>query len=207
MAVTLANIRQRVLARLHRKDLTQDQLDEFIVNAVRRIQQSLRTPMSEGEAVATIPVGSDGRVNVPSDLLNIIWVAVKGRELTARSFSEVNRYNYEFPQGTGRTEYFCRVGGQFIIAPVPAPGTVVDIYYYRELAPLVNDTDTNVLIDVAPDLVTYGALIDAADWSIDPERMAIWNEGFTTRFAEVQEMSERDVLADASIGTCIPLTY
>jgi molybdopterin converting factor small subunit len=207
MAITLANIRSRVLARLHRKDLTQDQLDEFIQNAIRRIQRSLRTPISEGQAVATIPMGSDGRVNVPSDLLNLIWISVRGHELSERSFSEVNRYNYEFPQGSTHTEYYVRVGNQYIVAPVPLTGTNVDIYYYRDLAPLVNDNDTNALIDVAPDLVTYGALIDAADWSLDPDRMAIWNEGFTTTFAEIQAMAERDVLANASIGTCIPLMY
>lgn len=207
MAITLANIRSRVLARLHRKDLTQEQLDEFITNSIRRIQRSLRTPMSEGEAVATIPMGSDGMVNVPSDLLNLIWISVEGRELSARSFSEVNRYNYEFPQGTHHAEYFVRVGGQYIVAPIPRTGSSVDIHYYRDLAPLVADNDTNALIDVAPDLVTYGALIDAADWSLDPDRMAIWNEGFTTTFAEVQAMAERDVLANASIGTCIPLMY
>lgn len=201
MAVTLANIRQRVLARLHRNDLTQSQLDEFIVNAVRRIQQSLRTPMNEGQAVATVPMGADGKINVPADLLNLIWVSVRGRELTQRSFSEVNRLNFEIPQGVTHAEYFCRIGGQYIVSPIPPAGTTVDIYYYRELSPLVNDNDTNILIDVAPDLVTYGALIDAADWSIDPDRMAIWNEGFTTRFAEIQDMAERDVLADASMSS------
>nr|WP_128083370.1 hypothetical protein [Methylobacterium sp. B34] len=177
------------------------------MNSIRRIQRSLRTPMSEGQATATIVLGSSGRIDVPSDLLNLIWISVNGRELTERSFSEINRYNHTFPQGVGRTEYYCRVGGQYIIAPRPGAGTAVDIYYYRDLAPLVNDTDTNALIDVAPDLVTYGALIDAADWSIDPDRMSIWNEAFTTLFAEIQDMAERDVLANASIGACIPLIY
>lgn len=207
MAVTLANIRQRVLARLNRKDLTQSQLDEFIQNSIRRIQQTLRTPMNEGQAAATLVIGSSGKIDVPSDLLNLIWISVNGRELSERSFSEINHYNRAFPQGMSHCEYYCRLGGQYIIAPIPGAGTEVDIYYYRDLAPLVNDNDTNILIDVAPDLVTYGALIDAADWSLDPDRMAIWNEAFTTRAAEVQDMADRDVLANASIGACIPLIY
>jgi hypothetical protein len=206
MAVTLASIRKRVLARLHRKDLTTDQLDEFIVDALRRIQQSLRTPMSEGQATATIAVNSSGTIAVPEDLLNLIWITVDGREVAERSITEINQYRREFPRGH-ETEFYVRVGSNYLLAPRPAEGSVVEIYYYRDLAPLVNADDTNILIEVAPDLVVYGALISAADWSIDPDRMALWNEGFTTRFAELQDMADRDTLVNASIGACISTSY
>jgi hypothetical protein len=202
MAVTLADIRARVLDVSKRKDIPLATLDRFITDAIRRIQRTLRTPMTEAQAEMTAPVNFQGRVNVPPDLLNLISLQVGGVELQMRSITEVNRFQ---KIGVGHSNCFARVGGQYLVAPIPVQGTLIHIDYHQDLSVLVNDTDTNILIDVVPDLVMYGTLISLGDWALDQARQATWAQAFATMFTEIQEQADRDILINASIGACTPM--
>ncbi|MFK5596843.1 hypothetical protein ACFZ8E_07540 [Methylobacterium sp. HMF5984] len=200
MPITLGDIRARVIDSLKRRDVPLATLDRFITDGIRRIQFNLRTPLSEAQAEVVTSGSFTGKVNVPNDLLNLISLQVNGMELTQRSVSEVRRVQTQV--GIGQPTYYCRVENQFLIAPLPGPGALVHIDYHQDFAALVNETDTNPLIDVCPQLVTWGALINAGDWSLDPARQAAWAQGFATAFAEIQEQADRDILLNASMAPC-----
>lgn len=197
MAVTFAEMRARVSNVLKRKDVTVALLDQAITDSVRRIQRTLRTPMTESQAEAVVPTNFAGALNVPNDLLNLISIQIDGRELEQRSITEIRQL--QKAPGGNTSLYYTRVAGQWLVAPSPPPGTLVHIDYHRDLSKLVNPTDTNVLLDVCPDLVMYGALIVLGDWAQDP-RQANWAQGFATHFAEIQEQADRDLILNMSVA-------
>lgn len=194
-------MRERVLDVLKRKDVPVKTLDRAITDAIRRIQRTLRTPMTEALAEGVVSSTFSGKVNVPNDLLNLISLQVGGVELTQRAISEVIRVQ---SAGIGCSAFYTRVAGQYLIAPEPAKGTKITIHYHRDFATIDDVNDSNILMEVCPELVMYGALVTLADWSLDPTRQAAWAQGFATHFGEIQEQADRDLLLNASIGACTP---
>ncbi|KQT82433.1 hypothetical protein [Methylobacterium sp. Leaf466] len=205
MPVTLADIRVRVLDDLKRNDVLRSlastadytRLDRWIRDSVRRIQRTLRTPIDEAISEATIPEGFTGAVNVPGNLLEPISIQVDGRVLEMRGITEVKALQRH--QTAGRAMYCAREAGQYLIAPLPSPGSVVTIVYRADFNNVGAPTDSLKLFEVADDLVTLGALISAASWSIDDKRLNTWNTMFNTLFIELQDMSDRAELLNASI--------
>lgn len=198
MPTTLADIRERVKNVLKRKDPSTDIYDEWIRDAVRRIQRTLRTPLDEAVSpAALIPDGFNGRINVPGNLLNLISLQVDGHELEMRAISEVKDLQ---TRPAAPALYYAREGGQYLIAPIPHQGSKVTIHYRADTDNFTAPTDSIRLFDIASDLVMYGALIRGADWSIDDRRLNTWNGIYNTLFVELQDMADRDELLNASMA-------
>ena len=200
MASSLLDIQTRVLDTLKRKDVTQTQLQRWITDSIRRIQRTLRTPMDEAVTTAIVPEGFDGAISIPGNLVELISLRCDGRELEMRSPSEVNQWQRAGYQG--HAQYYCRHGGEWQIAPVPPAGSKVEVYYRADWANVTQPTDNLKLFDVAADLVTVGALLQAADWSVDPKRMSMWNSEYNSLFLELQDLYDRTVLLNAVISPC-----
>lgn len=213
MPETLASIRNRVLDDLKRDDVTRAadgsytdfrRLDRWINDSIRRIQGLLKTPMTERVARAIVPDASTGRVVIPADLVGLINLFADGRILGQVSPTEVNAARRGAP---GYPSIFYKQAGQYVLGPSPAAGVVIDIEYFGTLSELVLPTDTNILLEVAPDLVTLGALVAGGGWSYDPANQTRWADLFTTRFKELQEQADRDILNSAAISPCSSYDY
>lgn len=201
MAVTLADIRTRVSKVLKRGAAVKtEDLDEWISDGVRRIQRTLRTPLDLASAEATVPAGWNGHLSIPGNLLNLHSIQVDGQELTMRAVSDVKRAQ-SYPSPNAPTMYCVEVG-TYLIAPIPQAGSKITVIYTADAyGELNNPTISLKLFDVAADLVTYAALIRAADWSLDDARLAKWNNIYNVLFAELQDMADRDDLNNAVINT------
>ena len=68
---------------------------------------------------------------------------------------------------------------------MPSSGNLF-LNYYAEQDPLTSDTDTNMLTNIASDLLTYTALAYAADYFLD-ERGQIFNDKSSSFLLEIQE--------------------
>jgi hypothetical protein len=94
---------------------------------------------------------------------------------------------------------FARRGGYWVLGPQPKVGSVVEIVYYAEFAPLVNLTDTNTISRVAWDAVVYGALSAAADFYND-DRSQVFEQRYSQITQNLQAMADSDELtADAAV--------
>ena len=62
--------------------------------------------------------------------------------------------------------------------------------YYGEIPDLVNDTDSNFVTEIAPDLLVYGALTFAADFFID-DRKDSFEQIAVRIFNEVQDQANQ----------------
>lgn len=73
----------------------------------------------------------------------------------------------------------------------------VEVHYFALPFYLELDTDTNWLLDVAPECYLYGALSHGFEYTRDYERAAFWNQRFNDAIVEIQAWSVR---ADANGG-------
>ena len=170
---------------LNRSDITSTLTTRFIDQGIARIQRSLRTPMSERVLEVNIAAKTE-TMTLPSDFLEIISLYHSTKELQRVPMS---RYR-ELTDGIyeGKPKYFARQAEKLFLFPQPSDGKLV-LYYHGEFPPLSADSDENVLIQAAPDIVLYAALSFAADYYLD-QRAEIFEAKFQQFLNELQSQAD-----------------
>lgn len=87
-----------------------------------------------------------------------------------------------FAQNLGKPTVFATVEGgtAFLLRPTPDNAYTFELHYYAKSAPLVNDTDTNWLTDNAPDVLIYGALMQAEPFLGTVDLNPVWEQRFNS---------------------------
>lgn len=162
-------IREQIKALLNRNDATDDQVNVFIDQAVARIQRSLRIPPMERVEIYTIGDVTPENLSLPADFLQLKHLYTSTGSLT---YTDLGTYLKTVDAPGNIPKIYTRVQGSYLIKPTPPEGFEITMVYYGEIPDLVNDTDSNFLCVIAPDLLVYGALTFAADFFIDERRDA-----------------------------------
>lgn len=183
MTTTKADIRNQFKLTLGRNDCTDELANTFIEQAVSRIQRTLRVPAMERISPYVTSFDQDS-ILIPDDFLSLRYF-YSGTDLL--EYIDIGRY-LPLAGCVGAPMYYTRIGGEFKMAPKPQEDTSLTLVYYGEVPDLVNDTDTNFLCAIAPDLLIYGALCFAADYWLDDRKQA-FEEAFTRIYKEVLEQA------------------
>jgi hypothetical protein len=194
---------------MNRRDFTANTALQttFINQGIQRIQRELRCPAMEKQLQITIPpnyVGWQG-VTIPNDFLELIdiydtSINIKmtkvdlSRALNGAQVQSNTPMVNGSPQIAGPPTVYCRQGGQWILAPSPASGSIIQVDYYCELAPLVNPTDTNTISIIAWDLIVYAALVQAGIYYNDPRRGTTPNPADPTKMVDGWEGQYNQIL-------------
>lgn len=75
---------------------------------------------------------------------------------------------------TGVPEYAAIVAGKAYFAPAPSTTYATKMSYWRKIDTLSDSTTTNWLLDEHPDIYLYAALVHAAPFLKDDERIPVW---------------------------------
>lgn len=189
-----------LLALLNRRDCTPALANSFIQSSIKRIERDLRIPSMEKSIVATIGLVFQDGLAVPADLLQFIALTDEdtGIELTRTALPEILALQHHDKCGFPR--HFARRGSKLLLGPLPARGKRLRMDYYATFIRLVAPSDSNVLSDVAPDLILRGALVYAATHFSD-KRKADFETDFRTMFDGVAAQALRDELTGNAVVT------
>jgi hypothetical protein len=179
-------IRSHFKALLNRSDCTDALADTFIDQAINRIERVLRIPPMERQQSYAVSSGVPMTfILIPSDLLETIDIQYGGVSLLRLPLHEMAA-----AQDTGEVGnplYFSRERGIIKISPHPTSGTVF-LNYYGSFPPLTDDTSTNILTQIASDLLTYTALSYASDYFLD-ERGPLFDAKSGQFLLEIQDQA------------------
>lgn len=202
-----AGIRSQVLGLLNRNDCTNALADVFIDQAVARIQRTLRVPAMEAQEVVTTNNVSGDTIVLPEDFLNIKYLYTPKSDGTSQMLEYKDVSNFlALPSSIGVPAYYTRIRGELKMKPYPQAGSVINVIYYNEIPDLVNDTDTNFLTAIAPDLLVYGALTFAADYFVD-DRKQPFEDRFAAIYGEVEEQARLVDMDQSSIAIAPAYAY
>jgi hypothetical protein len=101
----------------------------------------------------------------------------------------------------GLPETIAVVQRTILVAPLLAEPVPVEITYYQTVPPLVADTDTNWLLDDAPDVYVYGMLLHFSQYLVEDERVGMWEASFITAMKELERARERREYAALPLET------
>jgi hypothetical protein len=204
--MTLAELKAQFLSLMNNRLLTANASlqQTFIDQAIMRIQRDLRIPAMEKSVNVTISDTYTGLL-IPGDFLELIQLVPEANDHKLRK-CDITRALLG-ARGSGDPEEYARQGSLWVLAPTPVSGSVIRIDYYAELDPLVNPTDTNVVSEIAWDLIVNAALVQACVYYKD-KRAADFETQYQTIFTALQDQAdEDDTNGGSEVMPCYSMTF
>jgi len=185
MAITsYSELKTAVANWLARSDLT-DRIPEFIAIAEAKFNRRLDVRQMEQRSTATINTTSTDPqfISLPSDFQSMRRVclsSVTGKPtieyLTPSALYQM-RFG-TFADNTGQPAFFTLIGSNIELLPVPDQNYTIEMVY-RQVIPALSDSNTsNWLLAMAPDAYLYGALLEAAIFTQNDERVPLWAQAY-----------------------------
>lgn len=127
------------------------------------------------EAALSVTISS-GVAAVPSDYLDLKFANVSITPVVSleRVTSEYIYAAFPVRSGAGIPRYIARSGDSFIFGPYPGDYTITGLYYKRLTSLNSTSNTTNWFTTNAPELLLYGALLEATPFLQDDARLATW---------------------------------
>jgi len=194
-------VKAQFRAMLNRRDITPSLVENFIKSAIQRAQRLLRVPASESVAYIPVEDGFDG-LDIPGDFLKLVSLTIGDQELTKVDLTTALRES-RYP---GVPRFFARNGSKFIIGPRPATGDVIQLVYNADFSALTEDTDSNWLTEIAPDIIYNGALSLACGHYTDP-RKQVFEDDFVKAIVDLNNQASEDELTNAQVMPAYSLNF
>lgn len=168
-----AGLRDTIAKYLARTDLT-DMIPGFIRLAEVRLRRELRIRQMLKSATTTT-TGGDPTVALPTDFLELRNLFVQTNPIrdlqyvTPSVFSRNGRVTE-----SGLPVFYTIIASEFKFAPAPDSNYTLEILYYASPSFLTDTNPSNVFMAICPDLLLYGALVEAEPYLMNDARIQLW---------------------------------
>ncbi len=179
---------------LNRTDLT-SAIPTFIQLAEAKFNRTLRTRQMVKRATA--PIDSPFFA-VPSDFLEAKDFQLNTNPITVLEYvteSAGNNLRASTYISSGLPRCFTIVGGQLEVIPSPDSEYTGELTYYAKIPALSDSNTSNWLLSYAPDLYLYGALLQAAPYLRDDERLGVWSNLYSAAYEDIGVADQRATVA------------
>lgn len=183
---------------LNRSDLT-SVIPTFISLSEAKFNRTLRVRQMIKRATATIDTQFFA---MPADFLEAKSFVLNTNPLTyleyaTQDFLQKQRQSVYIT--SGKPALFGVIGTQFEAVPTPDGDYTGELTYYAKIESLSDTTTSNWLLAYAPDLYLYGALVQAAPYLRDDERIAVWGQFYTAAMDDIVVADQRASVATTPI--------
>jgi hypothetical protein len=176
---------------LNRQDLSA-QIPTFIQLAEADLNTRLRCREMIVRATTT---NDDEYVRLPLDFLEGINLQLVGGQSPLRyiTLDEADIVNAR--QGYNAPTFYSLMNGAIELVPPPATGVDVEIemVYYGKITALSEANQTNWLLLKAPDVYLYGALVHAAPFLMDDQRISVFGSFYSQRVEALNDESQKSL--------------
>lgn len=94
-------------------------------------------------------------------------------------------------RASGRPLKASLIAGKLVVAPVPDAPYPAEIVYYNALVPLSSTNPTNEVLRDDPDVYLFGALMQAAPYLKNDERIPVWEAKFQRGLDQIETQYQR----------------
>ena len=187
---TFAGLKTTIADYLNRDDLT-SVIPSFITIAEAKFNRKLRTRQMIKRANAQIETAFFA---YPSDWLQAKEFQLNTNPIVRLQFVteaygdelKANRY-----VSIGQPAYYTITGTQLEFIPAPDATYSAELTYYAKIPALSDSNTSNWLLAYAPDLYLYGALMEAAPYLKDDERLPVWSQMYISSLGDIEVADQR----------------
>ena len=186
---TYSDLQTSIANYLARSDLTSI-IPDFITLAENRLRRELRIRQML-KSVTTSTVASDSTVELPSDFLEVRDFVVQTNPLTPLSYSSPSSLSND-PRASqvGVPKSYTILANDFLLSPVPDGVYTARLLYYAAPAYLSGANTSNVFLNVAPDGLLYGALVEAEPYLMNDARINTWGSMYDRAISSLTRSDE-----------------
>lgn len=161
---------------LARTDLT-SYVPNFLQNSQKKLYRSLRTRPFEAALSVAI---SSGVAAVPADYRDLKYAYVDASPIRflKRSTPEQILTDYPTRSSSGVPSLIAREVDNFIFGPYPDSTYTITGVYYKHFDLLSASNTTNWFTTNAPEVLLYGALLEAQPFLMNDARIGVWQALF-----------------------------
>jgi hypothetical protein len=171
----------------------------FLQNAQGKLYRTLRIRQMETALTGTTAAGV---VAVPADYLELKFVNISGSPYISleRTSPEFIYATYPLRSNASRPKFIAREGSNFIFGPAAADGySLVGIYY--ALLPLLSASNTtNFFTTNAPEVLLYGALLEAQPFLMNDKRIPVWTELYAEAIGTVARLNRSENFSGSNLA-------
>jgi len=197
---TYTELKASVADWLNRTDLTAA-IADFISLAEAQMERVLRNRNMLTRGTGNITAEYNA---LPADFLDGLTLKLTGTNpITPLQFETLN--NLDQLQNTtyvsnGKPLFYAIIGTNFRVLPIPDSTYAYEIDYYAKLAKLSVSNTTNWLLTQAPDIYLYGALLQAAPYLQNDERIPVWVALYTKGIEDLRLADNRSTQAGTMLA-------
>lgn len=190
MATTYAELKAEIADFLNRDDLGTT-ASTFIQLAESQFNRDIRHWRMEDRQIAN---ATEQYLTKPTDWVETIRMHVTGSgtsviDLISRA--EMAERRAKVNNTAGDPCFYTHSGNTFELYPTPSASTEIELLYYAKIPALSDSNTTNWLLDEAPDLYLYGALIHTAGYLHEDARMGTWAQLYGAAMQKLNSSSEK----------------
>jgi hypothetical protein len=186
------NLQAAIKSALHRADLDTAIVD-FITLAEDKLNKRLRLRAMETRVTASV---SSEYIALPTDFLAMRNFQLNTSPRTRLQYATPEHLDALYPDSsaTGTPLLYTFVGGEIQLAPVPETTYTAEMDYYAKLD--IATDSTNWVLTNAPRLYYYGALMEAAPYLKNDQRVSLWSQLWENAISEVERSDKADRFPD-----------
>ena len=192
---TFTELKDAVADWLDRSDLTA-RIPDFIALAEARINRELRNrPM---EVRSTMYTKADQQYfNLPGGYIQMRNIQLNTNPTTPLEYITPEMLDRVYGSTTsGKPRAYTLIGDEIQLAPIPDSAYQVEMAFYEKFTPLgdgsAGTVTSNWLTANAPDVLLYGALMEAEPFIKNDERIPVWLNGYSNAINKLQQQDQRD---------------
>ena len=187
---TFAGLKATIADYLNRDDLT-SVIPSFITIAEAKFNRKLRTRQMVKRA--------EGQIETAFFAYPADWLQAKEFQLNTNPIVRLKfvteAYGDELKANsyvsTGQPAYYTITGTQLEFIPTPDSTYSAELTYYAKIPALSDSNTSNWLLAYAPDLYLYGALMEAAPYLKDDERLPVWSQMYINSLGDIEVADQR----------------
>jgi len=192
---TFTELKDAVADWLDRSDLT-TRIPDFIALAEARINREIRIRPMEVRSIMYTTSGQK-YFNLPGGYIQMRNIQLNTNPTTPLEYITPEMLDRLYGSSTtGKPRAYTLIGDEIQLAPIPDSAYTLEMAFYEKFTALGDGTSgtvtSNWLTKNAPDILLYGALMEAEPFIKNDERVAVWLNGYGNAIDKLQKADQRD---------------
>jgi hypothetical protein len=192
---TYTELKDAIADWLDRSDLT-SRIPDFIALAEARINRELRIRPMEVRSTMVTTVDQQ-YFNLPGGYIQMRNIQLNTNPTTPLEYITPEMLDRLYGSTTtGKPRAYTLIGDEIQLAPIPDSAYQIEMAFYEKFTALGDGTSgtvtSNWLTTNAPDVLLYGALMEAEPFIKNDERIPVWLNGYSNAINKLQQQDQRD---------------
>ena len=192
---TYTELKDAIADWLDRSDLTA-RIPDFIALAEARINRELRIRPMEVRSIMYTTSGQK-YFNLPGGYIQMRNIQLNTNPTQPLEYITPEMLDRLYGSNTtGKPKAYTLIGDEIQLSPIPDSAYELEMAFYEKFTSLGDGTSgtvtSNWLTKNAPDILLYGALMEAEPFIKNDERVAVWLNGYGNAIDKLQKADQRD---------------